>query len=310
MKKVALKIMSKAKRALRDPLIILVWILFRFKSLLSDRFCLKLMYYSQFEKKLDLTNPQTFSEKIQWLKLNDRNPLYPMIVDKYNGKEYVRGIIGDKHIIPTLGVWNKFDDIDFDSLPNQFVLKCTHDSGSVIICSDKSKFDLKTSRKKLTKALKRNSYPVSREWPYKNLKHRIIAEKYMADESNTDLADYKFFCFDGTPKAMFIATDRPYDTKFDFYDMEFNHLPFTNGHKNANKPIAKPLNWNLMIELAQKLSRDIPHVRVDFYEVNGAVYFGELTFYHYGGLVKFDPEEWDYTLGRWIKLPIATNYSI
>lgn len=270
---------------------------------MDDEKYLKRKYKACMGKELHLDSPQTYNEKLQWLKLHDRKPEYTMMVDKYAVKRYVADIIGEKYIIPTLGVWNHFEEIDFDKLPNQFVLKCTHDSGGIVICKDKNKLDLKSAKKKIEKCLKRNYYCSNREWPYKDVKPRIIAEEYMIDESGYELKDYKFFCFNGEPKMMFIATDRGSDTKFDFYDMEFNHLPFTNGHPNANKQIKKPKNYSTMIALSAKLSFGIPHVRVDFYNINGKIYFGELTFFHWSGLVPFEPEEWDYKLGDWLELP-------
>lgn len=270
---------------------------------MDDEAYLKRKYKACMGREIHLDSPQTFNEKLQWLKLHDRKPEYTTMVDKYAVKMYVADIIGEKYIIPTLGVWNHFDEIDFDKLPNQFVLKCTHDSGGIVICKDKNKLDLKSAKKKIEKSLKQNYYWSGREWPYKDVKPRIIAEEYMIDESGYELKDYKFFCFNGEPKMMFIATDRGSDTKFDFYDMEFNHLPFTNGHPNANKQIKKPKNYSTMLALSAKLSFGIPHVRVDFYNINGKIYFGELTFFHWSGLVPFEPEEWDYKLGSWLKLP-------
>ena len=270
---------------------------------MDDEAYLKRKYKACMGREIHLDSPQTFNEKLQWLKLHDRKPEYTTMVDKYAVKMYVADIIGEKYIIPTLGVWNHFDEIDFDKLPNQFVLKCTHDSGGIVICKDKNKLDLKSAKKKIEKSLKQNYYWSGREWPYKDVKPRIIAEEYMIDESGYELKDYKFFCFNGEPKMMFIATDRGSDTKFDFYDMEFNHLPFTNGHPNANKQIKKPKNYSTMLALSAKLSFGIPNVRVDFYNINGKIYFGELTFFHWSGLVPFEPEEWDYKLGSWLKLP-------
>lgn len=254
---------------------------------------------------LDLDNPKTFNEKIQWLKLYDRRPEYTTMVDKYEVKKYVGSLIGEDYIIPTLGVWDRVEDIDFDSLPNQFVLKCTHDSGGISICRDKKTFDIEKAKERLDKFMKRDFYMLWREWPYKNVKHRIIAEKYMEDSSG-ELRDYKIFTFNGVAKALFIATDRTNttsETKFDFYDMDFKHLDFTNGHPNANIKIEKPETFEKMKSLAEKLSDNIPQLRVDFYEVNGKAYFGELTFYHWSGLVPFNPPEWDRTFGDWIKLP-------
>lgn len=277
---------------------------------MDDRKYLEKLYRATFGKDLNLENPQTFNEKLQWLKLYDRKPIYTTMVDKYAAKEYVADKIGGEYIIPTLGVWDKFDDIDFGALPDQFVLKCTHDSGGLAICKDKKTFDIEAARKKINRCLKRNYYYTFREWPYKDVKPRIIAEKYMVDESGYELKDYKIFCFDGQPKIMFIATDRANpeeETKFDFFDMEFNHLPFQNGHPNAKKSIMQPKGFEKMKELAAKLSAGIPQVRVDFYDIDGKVYFGELTFSHWSGFVPFDPEEWDYKLGSWIDLPQKEN---
>lgn len=273
---------------------------------LGDKEYLSLYYWSVFGKKLNWDNPVTFSEKLQWLKLYDRRDEYTSMVDKYEVKKYVADKIGSEYIIPTLGVWNSFDEIDFDILPDQFVLKCTHDSGGLVICKDKSQLNKKLAKRKLEKSLKKNYYLTGREWPYKNVKPRIIAEQYMEDSHDCELRDYKFFAFDGDVKAVFIATDRESEveeTKFDFFDMDFNHLPFTNGHPNAQEIPHKPVQFEKMKELAAVLSRGIPHVRVDFYEVDGRIYFGELTFSHWSGLKPFNPPEWDEIFGSWITLP-------
>lgn len=273
---------------------------------IPDKIYLQITYRLKFGHKLNLKNPKTFNEKLQWLKLYDRKPIYSTMVDKCEAKKYVASILGEEYIIPTLGVWDRFDDIDFDSLPDQFVLKCTHDSGGLVICKDKSKLDIPSAREKIEKSLRTNYYKHGREWPYKNVKPRIIAEKYMVDESGYELKDYKFFCFDGFARAMFIASDRQVEgeeTKFDFYDMNFVHLPFTNGHPNSDHEIKRPESFEKMMQLAEKLSEGIPHVRVDFYDINGEVYFGELTFAHWSGMVPFEPSEWDEKFGEWIKLP-------
>lgn len=272
---------------------------------MSDKTYLQCKWWVNNGKKLDLENPVTFNEKLQWLKLYNRNPMYTTMVDKYEAKKYVANIISDEHIIPTLGIYDSVEDIDFDSLPNQFVLKCTHDSGGIVICQDKTQLNRKEAIKKLRKGLKSNFYWTNREWPYKNVTPRIIAEKYMTN-GDGELRDYKFFCFDGVPRIMFIASDRfnkEEETKFDFFDMEFNHLPFRNGHPNATRPIERPAEFDEMRMLASKLSKGIPQVRVDFYDVNGQIYFGEMTFFHWSGFVKFDPEEWDYKIGEMIELP-------
>ena len=257
--------------------------------------------------KLNLDNPKTFNEKLQWLKLHNRKLIYTKMVDKVDAKEYVANIIGEEYIIPTLGVFDNVDDIDFEALPNQFVLKCTHDSGGIVVCDDKSQLNIEEAKRKLRRGLKMNYYHQNREWPYLNVKPRIIAEQYMVDESGYELKDYKFFCFDGKVELLFIATDRgskTEETKFDFFDADFNHLPFTNGHPNATRAIAKPKGFEKMKEIAAKLSKDHPHLRVDLYDINGKIYFGELTFYHWSGMTPFVPIEWDYKLGEMIKLPI------
>lgn len=272
---------------------------------MSDEQYIRIAYRARMGKKLVLDPPQTFSEKLQWLKLYNRKPEYTAMVDKYEVKPIVAKIIGEEYIIPTLGIWNHFDEIDFDKLPNQFVLKCTHDSGGLVVCKDKSKLDRKAAKRKIEQCLKNNFFWGMREWPYKNVKPRIIAEQYMEDEQTKELRDYKFFCFDGEAKALFIATERMKEgeeTKFDFFDENFNHLPFTNGHPNAEVLPQKPVCFDEMKVLAAKLSKGIPHVRVDFYEVNGKVYFGEMTFFHWSGFTPFVPEEWDYKFGSWINL--------
>ncbi|WP_353890063.1 ATP-grasp fold amidoligase family protein [uncultured Clostridium sp.] len=275
---------------------------------MSDEKFLKKQFKNVFGYELDLENPITYSEKLQWLKLFDRNPKYTKLVDKYEVKKIIAEMIGDEYIIPTIGVWDKFDEIDFTKLPQQFVLKCTHDSGGLVICKDKNEFNIKKAKKKIEKCLKNDYYMQNREWPYKNVKPRIIAEEYMVDESGYELKDYKIFCFNGEAKAMFIASDRSNpkeETKFDFYDMNFNHLPFENGHPNSKKEIKKPESLELMTKLAETLSVELPQARIDFYDINGKVYFGEITFFHWSGFKKFEPKEWDEIFGGWIKLPLS-----
>lgn len=275
---------------------------------ISDEEYLRLRYRQAFGKELNLDNPHTFNEKIQWLKLHDRKPIYTTMVDKYLAKQYITDKIGAEYVIPTLGKWDRFEDIDFTKLPERFVLKCNHDCGSVFICKDKKTFDYAGIGRKIEAALKQNYYWGTREWPYKDVKPCILAEEYMEDSTNHDLKDYKFFCFDGVVKALFIASDRQSkeeDTKFDFFDEEFNHLSFSNGHPNADPVPTKPQSFNKMKELASVLSKGIPLLRVDFYEVDGKPYVGELTFSHWNGMVPFTPEEWDYKFGEWISLPKA-----
>lgn len=424
-------------------------ILFNYFTWLPDKLYLKLLFRIRMGKRLNLKNPQTFSEKLQWLKLYDRKTEYTMMVDKYAVKDYVAGIIGEEYIIPTIGVWNKLDDIEWDTLPEKFVLKTTYGGGSsgVVICKDKSTFDRQKAIKKLKKSLKQNIYKTLKEWPYKNVPKRIIAEKYIdprpetndlpdykffcfngepkycqvisgrdskkcidffdrdwnhqpfhepsyysfADEEpakpkyldkmwqaaeqlaqdkafsridfyevgddvffgeitffptsglgsfepedyetiigkmitlpgvaggggiisklqigkyqiiQPDLPDYKFFCFDGEVKALFIGTERQSgDVKFDYYDADFNHLDLIQQHPMSGRMIDKPLKFEEMKEIASKISKGIPHARVDLYNINGKIYFGEITFYHHGGLVPFHPEKWDYEFGGWVTLP-------
>lgn len=271
----------------------------------SDKTYLKLKFKKKMGYKLNLDNPQTYSEKLQWMKLYHHVPEYTQMVDKAESKDFVASKIGKQYIIPTLGIWDNFDDIDFSKLPDQFVLKTTHDSGGVVVCKDKSKLNIKDTKAILTFSQKRDYYKTSKEWPYKNVPHRILAEKYMEDETG-ELRDFKFFCFDGKVKALFIASDRftpDEETKFDFFDENFNHLPFTNGHPNASHKIEKPQSFDEMKRLAEILSEGIPHVRVDFYNINGQIYFGEMTFFHWGGMKPFEPIEWDYKFGEWITLP-------
>lgn len=301
-------ISGKVKMLAKNPMLLFETLGHRglFNWMPDERY-LKVLYYIRMGKKIDLKEPKTFSEKLQWIKLYDRNPLYTQLVDKYKVRNYVEKRIGKQYLIPLIGgPWECFDEIDFSKLPDKFVLKCTHDSGGLIICKDKSKLDLRIARRKIERCLKHCFYDGQREWPYKNVKPRIIAEEYKEDSKDEELRDYKFFSFDGEPKALFIATERGDDnseTKFDFFDMDYNHLPFTNGHPNAKEMPRKPECFDEMKVLASKLSQKFPEVRVDFYEVDGRVFFGEMTFFHWSGLMPFNPEKWDTIFGQWIKLP-------
>lgn len=271
---------------------------------MNDEEYLKKLFKCHMKRELNLDNPQTFNEKLQWLKLYDRKPEYTTMVDKYAVKKYVADIIGEEYIIPTLGVWNHFDEIDFDKLPNQFVLKCTHDSGGIVICTDKSNLDLKAAKKKIEKCLKRNYYWSSREWPYKDVKPRIIAEPYMEDSKAYELIDYKFMCFNGEVKCSFTCSERFSEDglKVTFFDKDWNVMPFERHYPASKNPPKKPINYDKMIQFSEQLSKGILFVRVDFYEINGQLFFGELTFYPGGGFEEFTPEEWDYKLGDFLKL--------
>ena len=272
--------------------------------LMPDKLFLTLKYYQKFGNWINWKNPQTFNEKLQWLKIYDRNPLYTTMVDKYAVKDYVSNIIGDEYIIPTLGVWYHFDDINFDELPDQFVLKCTHDSGGLVIVKDKSKLDIDVARRKIEDSLKTDYYMVGREWPYKNVKPRIIAEKYMVDQFENELMDYKFFCFDGKVKCSYVCTDRFTESglKCTFYNREWEKMQIEHGYPKSDAEIHKPLKYDEMLDIAEKLSKNIPFLRVDFYEIQEKIYLGELTFYPQCGFGKFEPSGWDKKLGEWIKL--------
>lgn len=295
---------STIKWLLNHPTRIIPTILIRFGKHLPDRIFLKLCYYNRFGRKLNLNHPQTFNEKLQWLKLHDRNPEHTTMVDKIEVKKWVADRIGERFIIPTLSVWERAEDIDFDSLPDQFVLKTNHDSGKVVICKDKSTLDISNARKILSDSLQQDYYILGREWPYKDVKRRIFAEKYVVTP-NDELSDYKFFCFDGVPKFLFIATERnkkDTDVKFDFFDIDFNHLSLKNGHENADIVPEKPDKFDEMVKIATELSQGCKHVRVDLYNINGEIYFGELTFFHHSGFVPFIPDKWDYEFGKFISL--------
>ena len=279
-----------------------------FLRFLPDKCYIRLLYWRRMKRFVDLKNPKTFSEKLQWLKLYDRNPEYTKMVDKYEVKNYIASIIGDEYVIPTLGVWTRFDDIDFEKLPNRFVLKCTHNSGGVIICADKTNLDLVAAKKEIEKHLRKNYYVRGREWPYKNVKPRIIAEKYIGPSGlingNFPLEDYKFMCFHGKVKCSFVCSDRSNDDelKVTFFDREWKKMPFERKYPASQEEIPKPLNYKKMILLSEKIAQNLTFARVDFYEFNGKVYFGEITLYPGSGLEKFSPFEWDYKFGSWLDI--------
>lgn len=285
-------------------------ICFLFGKIIPDKAYIKMMYYVKLGKKCNLKNPQTFDEKLNYLKLNDRNPKYSQLADKYLVRDYVAKIIGEDYLIPLLGVWENPNDISFDTLPEQFVLKCNHDSASVIICKDKSgkygePFDCKAAVEKLAASLRINYYYASREWPYKDIKPVVIAEQYMEDESGTELKDYKIYCFNGKPHLIQVDFGRFVHHERNLYDIEWNYIDKQIEYpKNPGHQITKPAGLGKMLELAQKLAEDIgsPSIRIDFYDINGKIYFGEITFYQEGGFAKFEPEEYGLELGKAIAL--------
>lgn len=276
-------------------------------SFLPDKLYLQLFYFATTGKFIDFKKPKGFCEKLQWLKFNEKNPQYAKLVDKLAVRQHITEVLGEEYLFPLLGSWKKFEDINFESLPEQFVLKCNHDSGSTKVISSKSNLtqtDLDEMKKFFNKRLKRDFFYAGREYPYKGIVPQIIAEQFMVDESapQKSIEDYKFFCFDGKPEIMFVATDRNIDVKFDFFDMDFNHLDIENIHPQSGKVIQKPELFEEMKEIASKLSKGIKHVRIDLYELNGKIYFGEYTFFHGGGFVHMHPEEWEEKLGDLIKL--------
>lgn len=284
---------------MRDWLKDLCIICFRLSAVLPDDLYLKIVYRIRVGKKLNLDNPQTFTEKIQKMKLEDHNPIYQVVADKYAVRKYVADRIGEEYLTKLYGVYQSEQDIPFEELPRQFVLKATHDSGGLVIVQDKSELNVKKVKKKLRKCLKRNFYWKGREWSYKDIKPQIICEELLVDNCKKDLYDYKIFCFHGEPKIMYVATSRGRGTKIDFFDLQFNHLDIRNHYPNANKTIEKPANLEKMIELARILSKDFEQVRIDFYNIQGKIYFGEMTLYNFGGLEKLEPDEWDAIIGSW-----------
>ena len=281
-------------------------------SLLPDKLYVKWMYYMQTGKRLNLKAPKSFSEKMQWLKLYNRRPEYTTMVDKYAVKEYVANIIGQEYVIPTIGVWDTPEDIAWDELPKQFVLKTTHGGGNkgVIVCTDKDRLDKDATVRKLKSSVKIDLYKTLAEWPYKNVRRRIIAEEYLSDgcetESDTaphDLIDYKYLCFNGKPLCCMVVSNRRTNKSYDFFDNDWNFMPIRlHDFPNANVKPAKPRNHEAMLSLAAKIAAGHPHLRVDFYEVEDKVYFGEITFFTLSGYNTINPEEWDMKLGSYIQL--------
>lgn len=297
--------MNKIVKYIKRPSNILLYLMNKnFFKWIPDEKYITIKYKLEMNQKLNLKEPKTFNEKLQWIKLYDRKPEYTKMVDKYEAKKYVADIIGEEYIIPTLGVWDKFEDIDFTKLPNQFVLKPTHASGNVFICKNKDEIDYKKLKKTVQKWLKRNYYLVHREWPYKNVKPRIIAEQYMVDESGTELKDYKIFNFNGIPQFIQVDFNRFKGHQRKLYSTDWKELDFNLVYSiNKNVKISKPEKLKEILKLAKKLSINHSFIRTDFYVINDKIYFGELTFFPEAGFGKFIPEEWDEKLGNILELP-------
>ena len=273
--------------------------------ILSDKSFIKKIYKERMGKEINLSNPKTFCEKQNWLKLYDRKPIYTIMVDKYLARKFVSERIGEEYLVPLLGVWDNADDIDFSSLPDKFVLKCNHNS-DVTICTDKSTLNEEETKKKLNEQLKVDYYTHKREWPYKNVPRKIICEKFMENTKDVDLVDYKLFCFDGIPKFIMVNSNRFGEggVKVDMYDAQWSYMDMQDGHyPNAGDIFDKPICFNEMCSLAKTLSKDTTLLRVDFNYWNNKLYFGELTFFHSAGLESFMPEKWDEILGSWVTLP-------
>ena len=279
---------------------------------LPDKWYLALRYRFQMGYFINFKSPRTFTEKLQWLKLYDRNPAYSIMVDKYAVKQYVKSRIGDQYIIPTSGLWNTVEEINWDLLPDQFVIKTTHGGGGggVIICTDKKTFDKDKAIDKLNGSLIADIYAELREWPYKNVPKRIIAEKFMSSSIRTEpcgLTDYKFYCFNGEPKYCQVIRDRHTCETIDFYDMDWQHQEFVGLNpqvENGKIPVPCPLKLESMINICRKLSEGIPFLRVDLYVIDDEIYFGELTFYPASGIGQFKPIKWQNILGDLIELPV------
>lgn len=266
--------------------------------ILPDNLYIRLQYHSILGVWPDLTNPKTFNEKMQWLKLHDRKPEFTMMADKYLVKDYISKILGKQYVIPTYGVWNRVADIDYENLPDRFVIKCTHDSGSVVVCRDKRNFNIEEANKKLEASMKKNGYWYGREWPYKDIPHRIIAEQYLEDPMSDTIRDYKFFCFNGEPKFIYISEglENHATARIAFYDFEGKEMPFHRGdYKQFDADPEMPSNTEEMWDLSRKLARTIscPFVRIDFYSIGGKTYFSEITFTPCSGYMPFSPKKWD-----------------
>ena len=296
------RVISKLKETITSPKNgIEIIVRNTFGRFISDVANIQLLALLRFGRKFNLENPRTFNEKLNWLKLYDRKPQYSLMADKYAVKEFVKNIIGEQYVVPCYGKWNCFDDIDFDKLPSSFVLKCTHDSSGVVICKNKENFDRDKARRTIERCLNKNNFWHSREWVYKNIEPVVLAEEYLDEGTGQELHDYKFWCFNGTPTYMYI-TNKGAVIKENFYDMDFKPIDINHGFERTVPEYSKPENFEKMKGLAAILSKDIPFVRIDFFSVKGKLYFGEFTFYDWGGLRPFAEDKWDIELGDLIHL--------
>ena len=299
--------MKKIFNLLIHPKRLVMSLLSHYGSFINDKTYLKLIYFIKFGRKLNLKNPTRHCDKLQWYKLYYHNPLMTKCVDKYEVTNYVKEKIGEKYLIPTLGIWDNFDDIDFDKLPNQFCLKCTHDSGSYIICKDKSTFDIDAARKKFNRYMKGRFFWYGREWAYKNVKPRIMAQEYIDSLGKPESVEYKLTCFNGKVKFITVCSGIAHSDyelrKNDHFDRDWNKLDWYAYYKPSGKVIERPEFMDEIIDISDKLAEGFPQVRIDSYVINGKVYFGEMTFYTWSGLIEFTPDEWDEKIGSWWNLP-------
>lgn len=284
-------------------------LLYRFGKRIPDETYLRWIYYLETGNRLNVSSPQRYNEKLIWLKLYYRDPTWTIMVDKYGVKQLVSERVGSEYVVPVLGRWNRAEEIEWDKLPNRFVLKTNHDSGNngVFIIKDKSKIGREKLVRKINASLRRDTSVSGREWPYRDVKRCVFAEQYLEDTTG-ELRDYKFFCFNGKVKYLYVATERQSgNLKFNFFDEDFNSIDLWQSHPRSDMPIEKPAKYDEMKELAAKLSKGLPEVRVDLYEVNGRIYFGEYTFFSLDGTAVFHPDKWDFIWGEHIHLPKANN---
>jgi hypothetical protein len=300
---------ANVKKALINPsLVVLKLNQWGWFNWMPDVLFLNLIYQARLGRKLNIKTPATLNEKINWMKLYDKIPDYTLLVDKYEVRNHIKELIGDQYLVKLLGIYNNFDEIDFEKLPNKFVIKCTHDSGGIVICTDKANLNIGETKVKINSCLKKNFYLHGREWHYKKIKPRIICEELIETHDGYLPRDYKIFCFNGTPRFFSVIYDRGRGAKMDFYDMEFNKYPLMQHYPNSDYDFERPKNWDDLIRCAQILSKGYPHVRVDFYiAAKDKVLFGELTFSHFSGCEKFIPESYDEYFGKMLVLPITTS---
>lgn len=306
--------MSRLMNAIKHPKDVMLWAFTSCSKLWPNKFYLSRIYRWRTGNKMNWENPRSYNEKCNWMKLYHRNPQYALLADKIEAKKYVESVLGPGNTFPLIAVYDKVEDIDFDKLPNQFVIKANHDSGGLCICKDKSKgiivrgksddhrnLSYDEVRKILKKSLKTNYYWRNREWPYKNIKRRILVEQFMQQSDGSGLNDYKFFCFNGEPKYVWMGTNYT-PMHFDVYSADWTNQHVEWGYVNAPCDVPPPPGYEQMLEMARKLSKGFPHVRVDFFNIDGKIYVGEFTFYTWAGLTPFKPAEWDQKFGDLIDL--------